>query len=90
MDGVVVAYHNTERMFGFHYIPLEEMDQRLFGPGEGVGDRVFRKCIAVMEQVADEITRCFPEQVRCCSPSFPALTYYFSLLDVHLRRLTRL
>ncbi|KAF9468569.1 mitochondrial protein Pet127-domain-containing protein [Collybia nuda] len=66
MDGVIVAYHNTARMFGFQYIPLEEMDQRLFGSKPGVGDRVFDKCVSLMEQVAEEVVRCFPKQsVRC-------------------------
>ncbi|RDB18053.1 hypothetical protein Hypma_000891 [Hypsizygus marmoreus] len=66
MDGVIVAYHNTARMFGFQYIPLPEMDEALFGPGAGVGDRVFERCISILERVADEIIQCFPKQsVRC-------------------------
>lgn len=64
MDGVIVAYHNTARMFGFQYVPLEEMDERLFGPGQGVGSKVFDKCLTTLECVADEIIRCFPDQVR--------------------------
>lgn len=64
MDGVIVAYHNTARMFGFQYIPLEEMDQRLFGSAPGIGDRVFDKCVGLMERVADEVVECFPKQVR--------------------------
>lgn len=59
----MVAYHNTARMFGFQYISLDEMDQRLFGSVPGVGDRVFDKCVGLMERVADEIVQCFPEQV---------------------------
>ncbi|KAJ3568121.1 hypothetical protein NP233_g5918 [Leucocoprinus birnbaumii] len=62
MDGVIVAYHNTKRMFGFQYIPLEEMDERLFGPMKGMGDRVFRACLELLENVAEEVTDCFPEQ----------------------------
>lgn len=62
MDGVLVAYHNTARVFGFQYVPLEEMDSCLFG-GKGRGDRVFQKCVGLLEEVADEITRTFPEQV---------------------------
>lgn len=73
MDGVIVAYHNTERMFGFQYIPLEEMDRQLFGSGPGAGDRVFERCVRVMELVADEIIRCFPKEVGCFSSS----TYLF-------------
>ncbi|KAF9267511.1 Pet127-domain-containing protein [Marasmius fiardii PR-910] len=66
MDGVFVAYHNTERMFGFQYVPLEEMDKRLFGQQKGIGERVFRKCIEMMEILAEEIVGCFPGQsVKC-------------------------
>jgi hypothetical protein len=63
MDGVLVAYHNTARLFGFQYIPLDEMEACLFG-SKGRGDRVFQKCVGLMEEVADEIIRIFPEQVR--------------------------
>jgi len=64
MDGVMVAYHNTERIFGFQYIPLLEMDERLFGPEEGIGDRVFDKCIGLLEAILPEAAACYPEQVR--------------------------
>ncbi|KAF5389241.1 hypothetical protein D9757_003485 [Collybiopsis confluens] len=66
MDGVFVAYHNTARMFGFQYVSLEEMDQRLFGPAPGTGDRVFQKCVEMLELVSEEIVSCFPGQsVKC-------------------------
>ncbi|KAJ7601014.1 mitochondrial protein Pet127-domain-containing protein [Mycena floridula] len=62
MDGVLIAYHNTARMFGFQYVPLEEMDARLFGPLPGTGARVFQKCVSFMEILAEEIALCFPEK----------------------------
>lgn len=31
MDGIFVAFHNTERIFGFQYLPLPELDQSLHG-----------------------------------------------------------
>ncbi|KAG6856418.1 hypothetical protein H0H87_004637 [Tephrocybe sp. NHM501043] len=66
MDGVIVAYHNTARMFGFQYISLQEMDDALFGPGTGVGDRVFNKCVGLLERVLEEAAACFPgESVKC-------------------------
>jgi len=66
MDGVMVAYHNTEQIFGFQYIPLLEMDERLFGPEEGIGDKVFNKCIGLLEAILPEAAACYPEQsVRC-------------------------
>ncbi|KIK69607.1 hypothetical protein GYMLUDRAFT_33983 [Collybiopsis luxurians FD-317 M1] len=66
MDGVFVAYHNTARLFGFQYVSLEEMDQRLFGAAPGAGDRVFQKSIELLELVSEEIASCFPGQsVKC-------------------------
>ncbi|TFK52408.1 Pet127-domain-containing protein [Heliocybe sulcata] len=61
MDGVLVAYHNTARIFGFQYIPLEEMEERLYG-GKGRGARVFEKLVSLLEMVLPETTRCFPGQ----------------------------
>lgn len=66
MDGVFVAYHNTERIFGFQYIPLSEMDARLFGES-AVGDAVFEKCMLLLEEVLEKATHEFPCQV--CSRS---------------------
>ncbi|KAG6890777.1 hypothetical protein C0995_003207 [Termitomyces sp. Mi166 len=66
MDGVIVAYHNTAQLFGFQYISLKEMDEAIFGSGEGVGDRVFDKCVGLLEKVLEEAAACFPgESVKC-------------------------
>ncbi|KAI0699284.1 Pet127-domain-containing protein [Cerioporus squamosus] len=65
MDGVLVAYHNTARIFGFQYISLREMDISLFGR-EGAGIRVFLRCVRLMELLYEEIAKCFPQQsVKC-------------------------
>ncbi|KAI9509215.1 mitochondrial protein Pet127-domain-containing protein [Russula earlei] len=61
MDGVFVAYHNTKRIFGFQYIPLSEMDARLFGDS-AAGDAVFEKCLRLLEVVLEEATRELPCQ----------------------------
>ena len=76
MDGVIVAYHNTERIFGFQYVPLREMDERLFGPEEGLGDKVFNKCIRLLEAILPEAAACYPEQV--CEPL--TFTWHFKYL----------
>ncbi|KAJ7505395.1 mitochondrial protein Pet127-domain-containing protein [Mycena galericulata] len=66
MDGVIVAYHNTSRLFGFQYVSLDEMDNRLFGAERGAGDRVFQKCVGLLECIAPEVVQCFPNQsVKC-------------------------
>lgn len=61
MDGVFVAYHNTERIFGFQYIPLSEMDTRLFGK-KASGNAVFEKCMQLLEAVLEKATRELPHQ----------------------------
>lgn len=61
-----MAYHNTEKLFGFQYIPLVEMDQRLFGSSL-VGERIFGKCVGLLEAVAEEIVNCFPNEVSVIS-----------------------
>ena len=62
MDGVFVAYHNTARIFGFQYIPLEEMDERLYGNRQA-GPLVFEKCVKMLEVITREIVKDFPGQV---------------------------
>ena len=63
MDGILVAHHNTARIFGFRYIPLSEMDACLFG-GEDRGEAVFEKCVLLLEEILMEVTGAFPNQVR--------------------------
>jgi len=65
MDGVFVAYHNTDEIFGFQYIPIEEMDKRLFG--HSAGHRIFNKCIGLLDAIYAEITTYFPEQTVHCT-----------------------
>ncbi|KAH9936356.1 mitochondrial protein Pet127-domain-containing protein [Fomitopsis serialis] len=65
MDGVFVAYHNIREIFGFQYIPLEEMDMRLFGHTHG--DRVFSKCVGLLEILFTEIVTHFPNKSVNCT-----------------------
>jgi hypothetical protein len=62
MEGVIVAYHNTTRLFGFQYIPLEEIEERIFG-GAGRGQRIFDKCVQILEQVLEEAVSAYPDKV---------------------------
>lgn len=61
MDGIFVAYHTTSTIFGFQYIPVEEMNERLFG-GQEMADQAFRLSLGMMENVLDAATSMFPEQ----------------------------
>lgn len=61
MDGILVAYHNTRKIFGFQYISREEMDSRLFGSTK-IGDTVFRNALVMFESVLDKATEKYPQR----------------------------
>lgn len=63
MDGIFVAYHNTQRIFGFQYLPLSEMDKVLHGQEDrSLGDAEFVHSITLWNRVLDKATAQFPEQ----------------------------
>lgn len=63
MDGIFVAFHNIERIFGFQYISLSEMDQALHGQGStALGDKEFVLSLNMWEKILDKATAKFPKQ----------------------------
>lgn len=63
MDGIFVAFHNTERIFGFQYISLPEMDLALHGQEDlTIGDSEFKLSLELLNRVLDRATVKFPEQ----------------------------
>ncbi|OLL24260.1 mRNA degradation protein pet127, mitochondrial [Neolecta irregularis DAH-3] len=63
MDGIFVAFHNTNRIFGFQYISLEEMDCAIHGSHEhGIGNREFKLSITILEDILQKATKRFPNQ----------------------------
>ncbi|KZF21321.1 Pet127-domain-containing protein [Xylona heveae TC161] len=61
MDGIFVAFHNTQRIFGFQYVPLSEMDAALHGQWDTcLGDQEFKISINLLNQVLDRATQKFP------------------------------
>ncbi|KAJ5415155.1 hypothetical protein N7465_003850 [Penicillium sp. CMV-2018d] len=63
MDGIFVAYHNIERIFGFQYIPLDEMDQALHGTGNtALGNKEFELSLGLWEKVLDKATQKYPKK----------------------------
>lgn len=61
MDGIFVAYHNTERIFGFQYIPLEEMDMSIHGSSDKtLGDREFTASLTLWNKMLNKATERFP------------------------------
>jgi hypothetical protein len=72
MDGIFLAYHNIERIFGFQYLSLGDMDRVLHGQEDTcLGDQEFKLSIALKDQLLSKATEMFPETV-----SFPrAVTF---------------
>ncbi|KAG9245239.1 mitochondrial protein Pet127-domain-containing protein [Calycina marina] len=63
MDGIFVAFHNTERIFGFQYISLNEMDLALHGTEDtAIGDQEFLASLNLLNETLDNVTTKYPEQ----------------------------
>ena len=61
MDGVFVAFHNVERIFGFQYFTLPEIDQTIHGQyNTNLGDKEFRFSLDLWNKVLDLVTGRFP------------------------------
>lgn len=84
MDGVLVAYHNTERIFGFQYISLDEMDERLLGSAPGVGNKLFNHSVRLLEAILEEAATFFPGQVSMCNlDRIPTCSFLISRQTVY-------
>lgn len=82
MDGIFVAYHNTQRIFGFQYIPLSEMDYALHGQSDTtLGDQEFKASLSILNDLLDRATKRFPgRSLRLhveTRPTKDPLTYFF-------------
>ncbi|OCK75469.1 Pet127-domain-containing protein [Lepidopterella palustris CBS 459.81] len=63
MDGIFVAYHNIERLFGFQYVSLPDMDLALHGQSDTcLGDQEFKLSAELLSEILDRATAKFPEQ----------------------------
>ncbi|PLB49487.1 Pet127-domain-containing protein [Aspergillus steynii IBT 23096] len=63
MDGIFVAFHNIQRIFGFQYVSLPEMDLTLHGQKDtSLGDHEFRLSVSLWNKVLDKVTSRFPKQ----------------------------
>ncbi|KAJ1975617.1 hypothetical protein H4R34_004270 [Dimargaris verticillata] len=66
MDGIFVAYHNTRKLFGFEYIPLEEIDRCIFGSTRKARD-YFLYCVRLLNILFDTIAQKYPKQTTLVS-----------------------
>lgn len=71
MDGIFVAFHNTDRIFGFQYVSLAEMDSTLHGQwNTNLGDQEFKFSVALLNEVLDKATKKYPNTVCLRTPTF--------------------
>ncbi|KAF2750254.1 Pet127-domain-containing protein [Sporormia fimetaria CBS 119925] len=62
MDGIFVAFHNIDRIFGFQYMPLSDMDLVLHGQTDTcLGDQEFKMSINLLDELLQRATKEFPE-----------------------------
>ncbi|KAK1482494.1 hypothetical protein CCUS01_04107 [Colletotrichum cuscutae] len=83
MDGIFVAFHNTQRIFGFQYIPINEMDQAIHGTFyRNLGDQEFKLSLHLLNKVLDRATERFPgRSIRLhveTRPTDPPFMYVFA------------
>jgi hypothetical protein len=65
MNGIFVAYHNIERIFGFQYLSLPDIDEVLHGQTETcLGDQEFKVSVRLVDELLQKATEQFPETVR--------------------------
>lgn len=94
MDGIFVAFHNTQRIFGFQYISLNEMDHAIHGTNDRrMGDQEFKCSIALLNELMDRATKKFPGRTLRLHvetrPTKVPLTYFFvePVTDEEMRKI---
>ena len=64
MDGIFVAFHNVERIFGFQYITLSDMDLAVHSHSDTMfGDQEFKLSLDLLNKVLDRATKKYPDTV---------------------------
>ncbi|KAL4872012.1 hypothetical protein BDV12DRAFT_162864 [Aspergillus spectabilis] len=63
MDGIFVAFHNIEKIFGFQYVSLGDMDYALHGQHNRLlGDTEFQLSLGLWNRILNEATTKYPNQ----------------------------
>jgi hypothetical protein len=83
MDGIFVAFHNTQRIFGFQYISLQEMDRAIHGSSNrNLGQQEFLLSLHLLNEALNRATEKFPgKSLRLhveTRPSDPPFMYIFA------------
>lgn len=83
MDGIFVAFHNIQRIFGFQYICLPEMDETIHGTSNlTLGNHEFKLSLHLLNKLLDKATERYPKQsLRLhfeTRPTDPPFMYVFA------------
>ena len=63
MDGIFLAYHNIQRIFGFQYLPMMDIDRAIHGQVDPcLGDQEFRISLRLLNEALEMATKKFPER----------------------------
>lgn len=63
MDGIFLSYHNVERIFGFQYMPVAEIDRAIHGQIDRcLGDQEFKISLDLLNKVLEQATAKFPQK----------------------------
>lgn len=63
MEGIFIAYHNIEEIFGFQFMNVSDMDKVLHGQEDPcLGDQEFRASLHIVHDILDQATAEFPEK----------------------------
>ncbi|KAK5706592.1 hypothetical protein LTR97_001582 [Elasticomyces elasticus] len=61
MDGIFLAYHNIQRLFGFQYLSMMEIDRAMHGQVDAsLGDQEFKVSIKMLNEVLEMATQEYP------------------------------
>jgi len=63
MDGAFIGYHNTQRLYGFEYCSLNDIERRIFG-NCNFSNIIFKASLKMLEETLEFILRDFPNEEK--------------------------
>lgn len=78
MDGIFITYHNTLKIFGFEYVPEEQMDDDIYGNSH-FAEQSFNICIKLLNNLLQVIIKDYPcQDIQLFLLGSPREVDYFS------------
>ena len=63
MDGAFIGYHNTQKIYGFEYISLSDIERRIFG-NCNFSNIIFKASLKMLEETLEYILKDFPNEEK--------------------------